>query len=62
MFDIILANARMHQIKGITAWKKWWKIAIFADVAILNLGKPTESTEKLKVRVQRDRYIPQKDI
>lgn len=26
--------------------------AIFVDVAVLNLGKPTESIERLKVRIQ----------
>lgn len=42
----------MHQIKGITVRKKWWKIAVFADGTVLNLGKPRKSIEKLKRRVQ----------
>lgn len=40
---IILASARIHQIKD---------IILFAVVTVLNLGKPTEAIEKLKIRVQ----------
>ena len=49
MLSINLADARKHRVECITVRKNRQKIAIHADVTVLNLGKP-ESTEKFELR------------